>query len=125
MRIFRPPRRKGIFLLPRAPHSTTPFIEASAAPALHWDMFAFTNAIARATRFVIGAEEPALWTVSTGGRIVGSLVRDADGCRLSWFAGADSRLVGNAGPVAGDLEALAAVLGRRFGAPVELQSLPS
>ena len=115
----------GIFLLPGAVHSTTPFIEADAAPALQWAMFAFTNAITRATRFVISAEEPALWTVSTGGRIVGSLVRDSDGCRLSWFAGADSRLVSYAGPVAGDLEALAAALGRRLGAPVELQSLPS
>jgi len=88
-------------------------------------MFAFTNAVARATRFVIGAEEPGLWTVSAGGRIVGSLVRDADGCRLSWFAGADPRLVGYAGPVTGDVEALAAALGRWLGAPVELQSLPS
>jgi hypothetical protein len=88
-------------------------------------MFAFTNAVARATRFVIGAEEPALWTVSAGGRIVGSLVRDADGCRLSWFAGADPRLVGYTGTVTGDIETLAAALGRRFGAPVELQSLPS
>jgi hypothetical protein len=88
-------------------------------------MFAFTNAVARATRYVIGAEEPALWTVSTGGRIVGSLVRDADGCRLSWFAGADPRLVGYTGQVTSDIETLAAALGRRLGASVELQSLPS
>ncbi|WP_428670998.1 hypothetical protein [Reyranella sp.] len=103
----------------------TPFIEAGAASALEWGMFAFTNAVARATRYVIGAEEPALWTVSTGGRIVGSLVRDADGCRLSWFAGADPRLVGYTGPVTSDIETLAAALGRRLGASVELQSLPS
>ena len=89
MRIFHPPRREGIFLLPGAAHSTTPFIEAGAAPALEWAMFALADVVARATQFVIGAEEPALWTVATGGRIVGSLVRDADGCRLSWFAGAD------------------------------------
>ena len=88
-------------------------------------MFALANAVSRATRFVIGAEEPALWTVSTGGRIVGSLVRDATGCRLSWFDGADPRLCSYAGPVSGDLDALASALGQRLGAPVELQSLPS
>ena len=88
-------------------------------------MFALAEVVARATRFVIGAEEPALWTIAAGGRIVGSLVRDADGCRLSWFAGADPRLVGYTGPVTGDIETLAAALGRRLGAPVELQSLPS
>jgi hypothetical protein len=95
------------------------------APALQWVMFTLANAVARATRFVIGGEEPALWTVSTGGRIVGSLVHDAEGWRLSWFAGADSRLVAYAGPVSGETEALAAALGRGLGAPVELQSLPS
>jgi hypothetical protein len=88
-------------------------------------MFALAEVVARATRFVIGAEEPALWTIAASGRIVGSLVRDAEGCRLSWFAGADPRLVTYAGPVTGDLEALADALGRRLGAPVELQSLPS
>ena len=88
-------------------------------------MFALADVVARATRFVIGTEEPALWTVVACGRIVGSLVRDADGWRLSWFSGADPRLTGFAGPVTGDVDALAAALGRRLGAPVELQSLPS
>jgi hypothetical protein len=88
-------------------------------------MFALADVVARATRFVIGADEPALWTVTAGGRIVGSLVRDTDGWRLAWFGGADPRLASYAGPVTGDLEALAAALGRRLGAPVELQSLPS
>jgi hypothetical protein len=88
-------------------------------------MFALSDVVARATRFVIGAEEPALWTVAAGGRIVGSLVRDAEGCRLSWFAGADPRLASYTGPIPGDLEVLAAALGQRLGAPVELQSLPS
>lgn len=115
----------GIFLLPGAVHSTTRFIEAGASPALEWGMSTLANAVARATRFVIGAEEPALWTVVACGRIVGSLIRDAEGCRLSWFAGADPRLVGYAGPVTDDIESLAAALGRRLGAPVELQSLPS
>jgi hypothetical protein len=89
-------------------------------------MFALANSlVARATRFVVGAEEPAMWTISTGGRVVGSLIRDGDGWRLSWFAEADRRLVDYAGPVTGDLEALAVALGRRVRAPVELQSLPT
>ena len=46
-------------------------------------MFALADVVARATRFVIGAEEPALWSVAAGSRIVGSLVRDVDGWRLS------------------------------------------
>ena len=88
-------------------------------------MFVLADVVARAARFVIGAEEPALWTIAAGGRIVGSLVRDADGWRLSWFAGADPRLVDYAGPVTGDVETLADAFSRRLGAPVELQSLPS
>jgi hypothetical protein len=87
-------------------------------------MFAPADVVVRAGRFVIGAGEPALWTVPAGSRIVGSLVRDAGGGRRSWFAGADPRLACDAGPVAGDLEAFAATLCRRLGAPVELQSLP-
>jgi len=87
-------------------------------------MFALADVVARATRFVTGAEEPALRTVAAGGRIVGSLVRDADGWQQSWFAGAKPQLVTYAGPVTGDLEALAAALGPRRGAPVEPQSLP-
>ena len=85
----------------------------------------YRGLVARAARFVVGAEEPAMWTISTGGRVVGSLIRDGDGWRLSWFAEADRRLVDYAGPVTGDLEALAVALGRRLGAPVELQSLPT
>ena len=46
-------------------------------------MFAPADVVARATRFVMGAEEPTLWTVAAGGRTVGSLVRDADGRRQS------------------------------------------
>lgn len=118
------PGRRGIFLLPGALHSTSPFIETHLVPALEWGMFALANVVARATRFVIGTEEPALWTIATGGRIVGSLVRDGDGWRLSWFAGADRRLVSYAGRLDGDVEALAAALGRRLGVPVELQLLP-
>jgi hypothetical protein len=87
-------------------------------------MFALANdLVARAARFVIAGEEPALWTVCADGHVVGSLVRDRAGWRLSWFAGADRRLVSFAGPLTGDLDALATVLGARLGAPVELQSL--
>jgi hypothetical protein len=88
-------------------------------------MFALANTVVRAARFVIAGEEPALWTISASGRVVGSLVRDRAGWRLSWFAGADRRLVSYAGPITGDLEALAAALGGRLGGPVELQSLPT
>ncbi|HSI01029.1 MAG TPA: hypothetical protein VLA02_10540 [Reyranella sp.] len=88
-------------------------------------MFALASTVVRAARFVIAGEEPALWTVYAAGRVVGSLVRDRAGWRLSWFAGADRRLVAYAGPVTGDLDALAAALGARLGAPVELQSLPT
>jgi len=87
-------------------------------------MFALADVVARATRIVIGAEELAPWSVAAGGRIVGSLVRDADGWRLSWFAGVDARLATYAGPATSDLEALAVAPGRRLGAPVELQPLP-
>jgi hypothetical protein len=88
-------------------------------------MFALANAVVRATRFVIGAQEPALWAVVACGRVVGTLVHDAEGWRLSWFAGADPRLASYAGPVTGDTESLADTLGRRLGGTVELQSLPS
>jgi hypothetical protein len=81
--------------------------------------------VARAARLVLaGPREPALWTISTGPRVVGSLVCEAGAWRLSWFAGADPRLVNYTGPVTGDVDDLAAALGARLGAPVELQSQP-
>jgi hypothetical protein len=81
--------------------------------------------VVRATRFLLGPpEEPALWTISAAGRIVGSLVCEAGGWRLSWFPGADRRLVAYGGPVDGDIEALADLLSARLGAPVQLESLP-
>src|SRR5258708_5755378 len=90
--------------------------------------------VARAARlFLAGPHESALWTISTGPRtgprfagyrVVGSLVCEAGAWRLSWFDGADPRLANYAGPVNGDVEALAAQLGARLGAPVELQSQP-
>jgi len=81
--------------------------------------------VARATRlFLAAAGEPALWTISTQGRVVGSLVCQGGSWRLSWFTGADSRLTSYAGPLGGDVEALAASLSARLGAPVRLESQP-
>jgi hypothetical protein len=83
-------------------------------------MLAFANdLVARAARLVIG-EEPSLWTISTGRRVVGAVVRESGTWRLSWFADADTRLTSFPGPVDGDLEALAAALTARLGRPVEL-----
>ncbi len=81
--------------------------------------------VARATRQVtdfIFSGEPALWTVSTHGRVVGSLVCRGGSWRLAWFDDADRRLVAYAGPVDGNIEALAEALSRRLGAPVRLES---
>lgn len=81
--------------------------------------------VARAARLIQAAyEEPALWTVSAQGRVVGSLVCEAGAWRLCWFKDAPPRLVNYAGQVDGDAEALANVLTERLGAPVRLESLP-
>jgi len=81
--------------------------------------------VARATRLIFAAQdEPALWTVSVHGRVVGSLVCEAGAWRLSWFDGADGRLANYAGPLDGNVEALAEALSARLGQPVRLESLP-
>ncbi len=49
---------------------------------------------------------------------------EAGSWRISWFDGADPRLVNMAGGWDGDVEALAIVLTERLGAPVRLESLP-
>jgi len=87
-------------------------------------MLFLANGLSRAARLFLAGSEPALWTIAAGGRIVGSLVCEDRAWRLAWFDGADRRLKSYAGPVNGDVEALAAALGARLGAPVELQSLP-
>lgn len=80
---------------------------------------------ARAARlFQAAYEEPALWTISANGHVVGSLVCEAGAWRISWFSGADPRLASYGGRVDGDVEALADVLSERLGAPVRLESLP-
>jgi hypothetical protein len=81
--------------------------------------------VARAARLIQAAyEEPSLWTISAHGRVVGSLVCEAGEWRLSWFNGADPRLVSYRGRVDGDVDALAVLLSERLGAPVRLESLP-
>ena len=85
-----------------------------------------SDIVARATRLLFpDGDEPALWTISVDGRVVGSLVCEAGCWRLSWFNGADPRLVAYAGPVDGNVEVLAAALGARLGQPVRLESLPT
>ena len=89
-------------------------------------MFTLANQfVARATRLILAASgEPALWTISVHGRVVGSLVCEDGACRLSWFNGADPRLASFAGPVDGDVEMLAQVLSERAGTPVTLDAQP-
>jgi hypothetical protein len=84
-------------------------------------MLALANKVARV---LVGPYEPALWTITAGRRVVGSLVCEAGSWRLAWFAGADLRLTNYAGPVNGDVGTLAALLSARLGAPVELESQP-
>lgn len=81
--------------------------------------------VARVARLIRAAsDEPALWTISVHGRVVGSLVCQAGAWRLSWFDGADPRLAGVTVALGGDVDALAETLGARIGAPVRLESLP-
>lgn len=85
-----------------------------------------SDIVARATRLLFtDRDEAALWTISVAGRVVGSLVCEAGTWRLSWFNGADPRLVAYAGSLDGNVEALAAALGARMGLPVRLESLPT
>ena len=78
-----------------------------------------------ATRlFLAVTGEPALWTVSAHGRVIGSLVCQNGAWRLSWFNDADRRLTSYAGPIDGDVEALAESLSARLGAPVRFESQP-
>ena len=89
-------------------------------------MLSLANTLAaRAARLIQTAyQEPALWTISTHGRVVGSLMCEAESWRISWFDGADPRLVSYGSCVDGDPDALAIVLSERLGAPVRLESLP-
>lgn len=85
-----------------------------------------SDIVIRATRRLFAdREEPALWTIVVDGRVVGTLRGEAGIRRLAWFEGADPRLVAHAGPLDGDVEALATVLGTRLGRPVYLELLPT
>jgi hypothetical protein len=86
-------------------------------------MLALANHLASRAARLLAAHEPALWSITTGHRVVGSLACEAGHWRLAWFAGADPRLANYAGTLDGDVEALAAALSARLGAPVELHSL--
>lgn len=78
----------------------------------------------RAAEFALSClGEPAFWSISVSGRVVGSLVYDAGRWRLSWFDNADARLVDYHDVVSGDLDELAERLSRRVGAPVSLNSV--
>jgi hypothetical protein len=85
-----------------------------------------TELLSRAAGFLAASyAEAGLWVVSARGRIVGSLADTEEGWRLSWFEGADIRLVNYAGRIDGDIEALSQALTLRLGAPVRLDPLPS
>jgi hypothetical protein len=88
-------------------------------------MLALAHQLANAARQAFTAPlAPGLWTISTGYRVVGTLICEAGQWRLGWFAGADPRLSNYAGPLDGDIDALANALSARLGAAVELESLP-
>ena len=72
-----------------------------------------------------GPDEPGLWTISVGCRVVGSLVREEGVWRLSWFGDADPRLTRYAGPLGSDIDGLAEALGARLGTSVSLDALHS
>jgi len=81
--------------------------------------------VERAARYFLGSQEvPAPWTISAGGRSVGSLVCEPGDWRLARLPRADRRLLAYGGQV-GDIEALADLLSARLGAPVRLESLPT
>jgi hypothetical protein len=60
--------------------------------------------------------DDCVMTVSHHGRPIGTLVRERHAYRLSWFDGADPRLVAYAGPLDSDADELADRLAVRLGA---------
>ena len=85
-----------------------------------------SDIVTRATRLLfVDRGEPALWTVTVDGLVVGSLLCEAGVRLLAWFKGADPRLAAYAGRLDGHVETLAAALGARLGRPVCLESLPT
>lgn len=88
-------------------------------------MFAAAQDLAlRAARYVaLNPEASRFWTISIRHRVVGSVACEAGRWRLSWFDGADPRLVAFAGGFDGDIDALAHALGARIGKPVHIDLL--
>ncbi len=85
-----------------------------------------TELFARAAGFLAASYvEAGFWIISARGRSVGSLASTEEGWRLSWFEGADPRLVNYTGAVDGNVESLAQALTLRLGAPVRLDTLSS
>jgi hypothetical protein len=79
-------------------------------------MLSLVDELACAALYFLGPQqETALWTISAAGRITGTSVCEAGDWRLSWFPGADRRLVADVSPVDGDNEALADLFGRPAG----------
>ena len=78
---------------------------------------------AKIVAFLSRVGEPAFWTVSASGHVVGSLVFENGAWRLSWFDNADRRLMEYSGPVTGDLDTLTEALSTRLGARVSLDAI--
>jgi hypothetical protein len=80
------------------------------------------NLIDQLSRFarviLAGLGGPAFWTISSSGRVIGSLTLEAGNWRLAWFENADPRLREYRGAVTEDVEALADTLSARAGIPV-------
>lgn len=80
------------------------------------------NLIDQLSRFagfiLAGLGGPAFWTISTSGRVIGSLTFEAGTWRLAWFENADPRLRAFKGELTDDVEALAETLSARAGIPV-------
>jgi len=73
--------------------------------------------VTRAAKVLLAGTGPsALWTITVGDQIVGSVVHEGDAFRLAWFPGADPRLAVYRGPIDDDAQALADALARRLGA---------
>jgi hypothetical protein len=85
--------------------------------------FAFMSLWHKLLTLLTRIDEPAFWTVSASGVVVGSLVFENGQWRLSWFDNADRRLADYAGPVTGDFEALTEALSNRLVGRVSLDAI--
>jgi hypothetical protein len=76
--------------------------------------------LSKALAFLHGLNDSSFWTISSYGRLVGSLVYQGGEWRLSWFENADPRLKSYRGPVSEDVGELSETLSRRLGSPVSV-----